>query len=128
MRNLLRELISRHGVNCWLVNTGWTGGAYGVGSRMPIAATRTLLSAALHGGLDNAQYRTDANFGFEVPVAVDGVDAKILDPRSTWADGIAYDAAAARLVGMFIENFAKFEDHVDSEIRAAAPVSLQAAE
>ncbi|MCB1462228.1 MAG: phosphoenolpyruvate carboxykinase [Nitratireductor sp.] len=126
--NLLRQLISTHGVNCWLVNTGWTGGAHGTGRRMPIAATRALLSAALHGGLDDAEFRTDANFGFAVPVAVEGVETAILDPRSTWTDGAAYDAAAARLVGMFIDNFAKFDDHVDNEIRAAAPVSLQAAE
>ena len=89
--NLLRELIAAHGVDCWLVNTGWTGGAYGVGQRMPIAATRALLAAALDGSLDGAEFRTDPNFGFAVPVAVKGVDSAILDPRSTWADKAAYD-------------------------------------
>ncbi len=126
--NLLRDLIDRHGVDCWLVNTGWTGGAYGVGRRMPIKATRALLTAALNGDLKSAQFRTDPNFGFAVPVAVDGVDAAILDPRSTWADGAAYDVQAKKLVSMFIANFEKFEDHVDSRVRDAAPVLLNAAE
>ena len=126
--NLLRDLIAKHEVDCWLVNTGWTGGAYGVGRRMPIKATRALLTAALNGELKKAEFRTDANFGFQVPVAVPGVDATILDPRSTWADGAAYDAQAKKLVTMFINNFAKFEDHVDSKVRDAAPGVLAAAE
>jgi phosphoenolpyruvate carboxykinase (ATP) len=119
--NLLRELIATHGVHCWLVNTGWTGGAYGVGQRMPIKATRALLAAALGGSLVNAEFRTDANFGFAVPTMAPGVDPAILDPRSTWADKEAYDAQAQRLVGMFIDNFAKFENHVDQTISSAAP-------
>lgn len=126
--NLLRDLIGQHGVDCWLVNTGWTGGAYGIGKRMPIRETRALLTAALTGELKNADFRTDANFGFAVPVAVAGVDTAILDPRSTWADGNAYDAQAAKLVNMFITNFSKFEDHVDSTVRDAAPGVAQAAE
>src|SRR5690606_3925850 len=126
--NLLRDLIARHGVTCWLVNTGWTGGAYGVGKRMPIKATRSLLTAALDGSLNEARFRTDVNFGFEVPVAVPGVDGSILDPRSTWADKAAYDRQAARLVSMFIDNFAKFEDHVDANTREAAPQVQEAAE
>ncbi|TYR31470.1 phosphoenolpyruvate carboxykinase [Mesorhizobium microcysteis] len=126
--NLLRELIARHGVNCWLVNTGWTGGAYGIGHRMPIRATRALLSAALDGSLNDAQFRTDANFGFEVPVAVPGVDSAILDPRSTWADIGAYDRQARRLVGMFVDNFGKFEAHVDASTLSAAPRYQEAAE
>ncbi|MGF9566364.1 phosphoenolpyruvate carboxykinase [Neorhizobium sp. JUb45] len=126
--NLLRDLIDRHGVDCWLVNTGWTGGAYGTGRRMPIKETRALLTSALNGSLKSAEFRTDANFGFAVPVAVPGVDTSILDPRSTWADGIAYDQQAAKLVAMFISNFAKFEDHVDSKVRDAAPGMLIAAE
>lgn len=119
--NLLRELIGKHGVDCWLVNTGWTGGAYGIGKRMPIKATRALLTAALTGDLKNAQFRTDANFGFAVPQSLEGVDSAILDPRSTWADGAAYDAQAKKLVSMFVTNFTKFEDHVDSKVRDAAP-------
>jgi len=126
--NLLRDLIAKHEVDCWLVNTGWTGGAYGVGRRMPIKATRALLTAALNGELKKAEFRTDANFGFQVPVEVPGVETAILDPRSTWADGAAYDAQAKKLVTMFINNFAKFEDHVDSKVRDAAPGVLAAAE
>ena len=119
--SLLRDLIATHGVNCWLVNTGWSGGAYGVGQRMPIKATRALLAAALDGSLADAEFRTDANFGFEVPVSAPGVDATMLDPRSTWDDKAAYDAQAIRLVGMFIDNFAKFEKHVDASVADAAP-------
>ncbi|MDQ1197148.1 phosphoenolpyruvate carboxykinase [Agrobacterium sp. SORGH_AS 787] len=126
--NLLRDLIAQHGVDCWLVNTGWTGGAYGIGKRMPIKATRALLTAALTGELKNAQFRTDANFGFAVPTSLEGIDNSILDPRSTWADGTAYDAQAKKLVNMFVTNFTKFEDHVDSTVRDAALGLLAAAE
>ena len=126
--NLLRDLIARHGVTCWLVNTGWTGGAYGVGNRMPIKATRALLSAALDGSLNNVEFRTDTSFGFEVPVAVPGVDTAILDPRATWSDKAAYDTQASRLVSMFIDSFAKFEAHVDADTRNAAPRVFQVAE
>ena len=126
--NLLRDLIAEHGVTCWLINTGWTGGPYGEGSRMPIKATRAMLAAALDGKLADAQFRVDPNFGFEVPTEVPGVDAKLLDPRSTWADPLAYDRSAQRLVGMFIKNFAKFEEHVDGNVKDAAPTTLIAAE
>lgn len=124
---LLRELIAEHQVDCWLVNTGWTGGAYGTGHRMPIKATRTLLNAALDGSLKSASYREDRNFGFMVPVSVDGVDNAILDPRSTWSDKDAFDRQANKLVEMFIENFKKFEDHVQPYVRAAAPRRAEAA-
>ena len=126
--NLLKELIGRHGVDCWLVNTGWTGGAYGTGRRMPIKATRALLAAALKGDLDKAEFRIDPNFGFAVPVSVAGVDGNILDPRSTWADPAAYDAQASKLVQMFVTNFTKFEQHVDGGVRDAAPGMRVAAE
>jgi phosphoenolpyruvate carboxykinase (ATP) len=126
--NLLLELITRHGVDCGLVNTGWTGGAYGTGRRMPIKATRALLAAALDGSLKAGEFRTDANFGFEVPTVVAGVDRDILDPRSTWADTSAYDRQAARLVGMFAVNFEKFEAHVDPNVLGAAPRLREAAE
>jgi phosphoenolpyruvate carboxykinase (ATP) len=119
--NLLKERIAAGGVDCWLVNTGWTGGKYGVGHRMPIRATRALLNAALDGSLNDAEFRTDPNFGFAVPVAVPGVDGAILDPRATWPDAAAYDAMAARLVDLFVENFAQFADHVDEGVRQAAP-------
>jgi phosphoenolpyruvate carboxykinase (ATP) len=126
--NLLRELIAAHKVDCWLVNTGWTGGAYGTGRRMPIKVTRALLSSALDGSLNSAEFRTDANFGFEVPVAVPGVDSAVLDPRSTWADKAGYDRQAAKLVNMFATNFEKFEAHVDAAIMGAAPRLQEAAE
>ena len=119
--NLLKERIARGGVDCWLVNTGWTGGKYGTGKRMPIKATRALLNAALDGSLNDAEFRTDPNFGFQVPVAVPGVEAAILDPRSTWSDKIEYDITAQKLVHLFIDNFAEFADHVDDGVRAAAP-------
>jgi phosphoenolpyruvate carboxykinase (ATP) len=117
---LLREKIAARGATCWLVNTGWSGGAHGTGRRMPIAATRALLTAALDGSLNGVKFRRDPNFGFEVPVAVPGVEAGLLDPRATWADPAAYDAQAAKLVAMFAENFAKFEAHVGDDVRAAA--------
>jgi phosphoenolpyruvate carboxykinase (ATP) len=125
---LLKRLIAEHDVACWLVNTGWTGGAYGTGKRMPIKVTRALLSAALDGSLNGAEFRTDAYFGFAVPVMVPGVDPSLLDPRSTWDDKLAYDRQAKKLVGMFIDNFAKFEDHVDNAVLGAAPRVLEAAE
>ena len=126
--DLLRSLIAKHDAACWLVNTGWTGGAYGTGRRMPIKATRALLAAALDGSLAGAKFRTDPHFGFAVPVAVPGVDAAILDPRSTWADKAAYDRQARKLVGMFIDNFEKFETHVDATVLGAAPRMQEAAE
>jgi phosphoenolpyruvate carboxykinase (ATP) len=121
--NLLKERIAKGGVKCWLVNTGWTGGKYGTGSRMPIKATRALLNAALDGSLNDAEFRTDENFGFEVPVSVPGVDSAILTPRDTWADKADYDATAAKLVKLFIDNFAKFEAHVDQSVKEAAPTA-----
>ena len=126
--NLLRDLIAKHNVSCWLVNTGWTGGAYGEGHRMPIKATRALLNAALEGRLDDAKMRIDPNFGFAVPETVEGVDSTILNPRETWADKAAYDAMAKKLVGMFIKNFAKFEAKVGADVKAASPATQIAAE
>jgi phosphoenolpyruvate carboxykinase (ATP) len=119
--NLLKERIAKGGVRCWLVNTGWTGGKYGTGSRMPIKATRALLNAALDGSLNHVEFRIDPNFGIEVPVSVPGVDSAILNPRDTWADKADYDATAAKLVTLFTNNFAKFADHVDAAVRDAAP-------
>ena len=107
---MLGRKLDEHGAAVWLVNTGWTGGPFGEGERMPIAATRALLHAALAGELDTVEYRTDALFGFEVPIEVPGVESKLLDPRSTWGDPEAYDAKASRLAEMFRENFEKFDD------------------
>jgi phosphoenolpyruvate carboxykinase (ATP) len=95
---------------------------------MPIRVTRALLSAALDGSLSNVEMRTDPWFGFEVPVEVPGIDPKILDPRQTWSDGQAYDRQARELVDMFVNNFAKFEAHVDADVKAAAPAARDAAE
>jgi phosphoenolpyruvate carboxykinase (ATP) len=119
---LLRNRIARHGATCWLVNTGWTGGAYGTGSRMPIKATRALLTAALDGSLADAPYRKDPNFGFDVPVHVkaSAVPDILLDPRRTWHDAEAYDRQAKKLVAMFAENFAKYESHIDADVKAVA--------
>lgn len=117
---LLREKIAKHGANCWLVNTGWTGGAYGIGSRMPIRSTRALLTAALNGKLEKATYRNDDVFDFAVPVACEGVPDILLDPRRTWDKADAYDRQAARLVSMFNENFKQYEEFVDDEVRACA--------
>ncbi|MFV0491977.1 MAG: phosphoenolpyruvate carboxykinase [Pseudorhodobacter sp.] len=117
---LLQEKIARHGAACWLVNTGWTGGAYGTGKRMPIKATRALLTAALDGSLSEVEFRKDANFGFDVPVSVPGVDTGLLDPRSTWADQTAYDGQAAKLVKMFANNFGQYVPYIDADVKAAA--------
>lgn len=123
--NLLKERIAKGGVKCWLVNTGWSGGKATMEGikRMPIKATRALLNAALDGSLNTAEFKEDPNFGFEVPVAVPGVDARLLDPRGAWADGAEYDKTAQTLVKQFIDNFAQFEAHVDEGVRKAAPVS-----
>lgn len=117
---LLQAKIKAQGSDCWLVNTGWTGGAYGTGSRMPIKATRALLSSALNGSLNDAEFRKDPNFGFEVPVSVPGVADVLLDPRRTWADPAAYDAQAAKLVAMFAQNFAQYVPYIDDDVKAAA--------
>ena len=119
--NLLKKRIAEGGAQCWLVNTGWTGGKYGTGNRMPIKATRALLNAALDGSLANATFRKDENFGFEVPVAVPGVDSAILDPRSTWDDPEEYDRTARKLVDLFVNNFEPFASHVEQGVRDAAP-------
>ncbi|HET9428068.1 MAG TPA: phosphoenolpyruvate carboxykinase [Allosphingosinicella sp.] len=121
--NLLKERIAKGGVDCWLVNTGWTGGKYGVGSRMPIKVTRALLNAALDGSLKNVEFRRDPWFGFDVPVSVPGVEHRILNPRDTWTHKDEYDAAAARLVKLFNDNFAKFAAHVDQAVLDSAPRS-----
>jgi phosphoenolpyruvate carboxykinase (ATP) len=123
--NLLKERIAKGGVKCWLVNTGWSGGKAtqeGI-KRMPIKATRALLNAALDGSLNEAEFREDPNFGFEVPVTVPGVDTKLLDPRGAWADPVEYDKTAQDLVRKFIDNFAEFEAHVDEGVRKAAPAA-----
>jgi phosphoenolpyruvate carboxykinase (ATP) len=116
---MLGAKLDEHGSAVWLVNTGWTGGPYGEGQRMPIAATRALLRAALDRELDDVEYRTDPIFGFDVPVEVPGVDSTLLDPRSTWSDPEAYDEKARYLATRFKENFEKFG--ADENIVSAGP-------
>ena len=120
--HMLGEKLDRHGATVWLVNTGWTGGPYGEGHRMPIEATRALLHAALDGQLAEVEFRTDPVFGFEVPVEVPAVESSLLEPRSTWSHPADYDAKARELAQMFRDNFTKFVD-VDAAIAAAGPRS-----
>jgi phosphoenolpyruvate carboxykinase (ATP) len=125
--NLLRDLIAKHHVDCWLVNTGWTGGKYGVGRRMPIRVTRRLLTAALDGSLSRADFRRDPYFGFAVPTSVPGVEPHILYPVKTWQNKAEFAETAKRLIDMFNENFKRFEGHVDSDVRSAGPQTSIAA-
>jgi phosphoenolpyruvate carboxykinase (ATP) len=118
---MLVERLASDDVPVWLVNTGWTGGPYGVGERMNIAHTRAMVRAALGGALDDVPTRQDPNFGVEVPTSCPDVPATFLDPRATWPDPEAYDRAAAELVAMFHANFAGFAEEVDAEIAAAGP-------
>jgi phosphoenolpyruvate carboxykinase (ATP) len=117
---LLESLIAKYGASCWLVNTGWTGGAYGVGKRMSIKHTRALLRAALSGELDKGSFRRDPFFGLAIPEKVADVPDEVLDPRSAWSDRAAYDEAAAGLVKRFEANFATFSDLVGEDVKAAA--------
>ncbi len=115
---MLGRKLDEHGSAVWLVNTGWTGGPFGEGERMPIAATRALLHAALAGRLDEAEYRVDPVFGFRVPLGVPGVDSRLLDPRSTWRNPERYDEKARALARMFRDNFEKFGE---PELAEAGP-------
>lgn len=120
---LLGEKIAKHGVNCWLVNTGWTGGAYGTGHRMPIGHTRSLVNAALDGTLADVGFDKDPFFGLAIPKSCAGVPGEILNPRNTWDDKDGYDKQAAHLVNLFIENFEQFIDYVDADVMSSAPKS-----
>ncbi len=119
--NLLGKKIAQHKVKCWLVNTGWSGGPYGVGSRIKIAYTRAMVNAALNGDLDNVEYVEDPIFGVQVPTGCPNVPAEVLIPQKTWQNGSAYNEQAKKLARMFVENFRQFEDGVSSQIKAAAP-------
>ena len=122
--NLLGEKIRKHNVNCWLVNTGWTGGGYGEGTRMKISYTRAMLNAALNGELDGVAVVVDPFFGIRVPQAIKGIPAEILNPRNTWKDKLKYDEAARRLVNMFHENFKYFEADTSEAIKNSGPKKL----
>ncbi len=118
---LLKNKVEKYGVNCWLVNTGWSGGPYGIGKRMSIHHTRTLLNAALDGKLLDVEYRTDPIFGFEVPKSCEGVPEKVLNPVETWEDPDAYQEKYLQLAALFIENFKKFKEGCPEEIIKAGP-------
>lgn len=122
---LLGDRIARHRADVWLVNTGWTGGPYGTGRRMPIAATRALVRAALDGSLRQAPTRPHAAFGAQVPTACAGVPSELLDPRGTWSDGGAYDERARRLAELFRDNFRHFESEVSSAIASAGAPAVR---
>jgi len=106
--DLLQKKLAAHGTSVYLVNTGWTGGAYGVGERMSIKDTRACIDGILDGSIKNSKFSTDCNFGFEVPVTLGDIDPNVLNPRESWADKAAYDTAATKLAGMFKNNFAKY--------------------
>jgi phosphoenolpyruvate carboxykinase (ATP) len=118
---LLREKITQHQVNCWLVNTGWSGGPFGVGQRMPIAHTRALVRAALAGSLARVPMEQDPVFRVEVPTACEGVPSPTLRPRNTWADKAAYDVSAKQLASRFQKNFEQFAAEVPPDVRDAGP-------
>ncbi len=106
---LLQDKMQKHGANAWLVNTGWSGGAYGTGERMSIKTTRRCIDAILDGSAAETDYVKDDAFGFDIPVALDGVDSHLLNPRNAWEDKGAYDATAKKLAGMFVKNFEKYD-------------------
>jgi phosphoenolpyruvate carboxykinase (ATP) len=120
---LLGEKIREHNVSCWLINTGWTGGPYGVGTRMDIDHTRAMLNAALSGALDDVPMHEDPIFRVLVPERCPNVPTEILRPENTWSDKEAYQKKALELAAAFAKNFKKFADMVSDEIRAAGPVS-----
>jgi phosphoenolpyruvate carboxykinase (ATP) len=123
--DLLSDKMAEHGSTAWLINTGWSGGAYGEGNRMKIKYTRAMLNAALDGDLDAVDYITDGRFGFEVPTSCPGVPSEVLQPRTTWTDGDAYDATANKLAEMFNDNFKRYEAGVSPAVNAAAPAPLE---
>jgi phosphoenolpyruvate carboxykinase (ATP) len=118
---MLGEKLRKHNVKVWLINTGWTGGAYGTGSRMKLSYTRAMISAALDGQLDSVEYEVNPVFGMAVPTSCPGVPEAILNPRNTWADKTAYDKTAESLAKQFITNFEKYASGVAPEVLAAAP-------
>ncbi len=118
---LLSEKMKKHDVTAWLVNTGWTGGAHGVGSRIKLKYTRAMIDAIHHGDFANAEYVTDDAFGFEIPTTCPGVPESVLIPENTWDDKKGYQATKAKLVALFKDNFKQFESGVNAEIIAAGP-------
>jgi len=121
------KLKANPNINVWLINTGWTGGPYGVGSRMKLPLTRAMITAALNGDLNNVAYEQHPVFGYMMPTTCPNVPAEILNPRNTWQDKTAYDAQANKLANMFVKNFEQYASGVESEIIAAAPKANQEA-
>lgn len=120
---LLAEKIRQHGSNVWLINTGWSGGPYGVGSRFKLKYTRAIIDAIHDGSLVRQETVKDPIFGVAIPIACEGVPSELLDPRKTWSDGAEFDKTAQKLAALFHQNFKKFEDGTSQEIRNAGPVS-----
>jgi phosphoenolpyruvate carboxykinase (ATP) len=118
---LLGQRLAHHGASCWMVNTGWSGGPYGVGKRMKIAVSRAVVSAALSGALDSARLTPDPVFKVLIPDACPGVSSELLQPRNTWADPAAYDAKARELARLFKKNFEQYAAGASPEVRAAGP-------
>lgn len=118
---LLKLKMLKHGAACWLVNTGWVGGPYGIGKRISIKYTRALLNAAMDGKLDKVEYKKDPVFGFAVPQSCDDVPPSVLNPAEAWADKNAYMQRYKELASRYIENFKKFEAGCPPEVRAAGP-------
>ena len=121
--DLLSAKMAEHGSTAWLINTGWSGGSYGVGKRMKLRLTRAMLNAALEGELENCEYIVDERFGFEIPTSCPGVPEELLIPRQTWADKSDYDATADKLADMFNANFKRYSAGVSAEVNAAAPTN-----
>ncbi len=119
--NMLGEKIEKYGTRVYLVNTGWTGGPYGVGSRMKLKYTRAMITAALNGTLDDVEYVHNDVFNVDVPQSCPNVPAEILNPKDTWQDKAAYDAQANKLAGMFEENFSKKYPNMPKNIAEAGP-------
>ena len=114
--------MKQHGTKAWLVNTGWSGGAFGVGSRIKLAYTRAIIDAIHGGSIDGPQFKTDPVFGLKFPLHCPDVPDEILDPKNTWSDKSAFDETAKKLAGQFNENFAAFADQASEAIKGAGPV------
>jgi phosphoenolpyruvate carboxykinase (ATP) len=118
--NMLGEKIEKHGTRVYLINTGWSGGPYGVGERIKLQYTRAMVRAAINGDIEKSKFVCDDIFNLDIPTSCPDVPSEILDPRATWQERDAYDIAAKRLAGLFVENFSKFKD-IPEEIRDAGP-------
>lgn len=121
---MLGEKIEKYNVKCWLINTGWSGGPYGVGSRMSIKYTRAMVRAVLNGELNKVEFVTDPIFGLAIPAACPEVPPEVLNPRNTWQDGAAYDAKARHLARLFADNFTQYADQASEAVRAAGPQAV----